>query len=64
MEVIEAIDDMSWNLPLEWYRHSSEFAVENLGGLPSGHIILYSRLGFDEMGLNSVFRFPPGREQR
>jgi len=64
MKVIELIGGMSRDLPLEWYRHSSGFAVENLGSLPSGHIILYSRLGFDETGLNSMFRFPPGREQK
>jgi len=64
MRVIELIGDVSWNFPLEWYRHSSESVVYNLVSLLSGHIILYSRLGFDETGLSSILGILSSREQK
>jgi hypothetical protein len=64
MKVIELIGGMIWNFPLGWNRLSSEFVVETLGGFPSGHIILYNSLGFDETELNGMLRVLPSREQK
>jgi hypothetical protein len=59
---MELISGMSDNFVLEGYRIDSEFAIENPGSLPSGHIILYSRWSFAEVGLNSIPRVLLGRE--
>ena len=64
MKVIGLIGDTSWNSSLEYYSLINEFVVETLGGFSSGHIILYSSLGFDETGPNDMLRVLPGREQK
>lgn len=48
MKCIGLIGGMSWKSSAEYYRHINQLVAERLGGLHSGHIILYS-LEFDEI---------------
>ena len=48
MKCIGLIGGMSWKSTTEYYRHINQLVAERLGGLHSGHVILYS-LEFDEI---------------
>ncbi len=48
MKSIGLIGGMSWKSTTEYYRHINQLVAERLGGLHSGHVILYS-LEFDEI---------------